>query len=705
MGLIKHDSKPTWTRLTFATCASILAVAVHPGVANELTEVVLENGQVASTWDVGIAAFDEAIGYGDCVGDGGAGCPTVDWRWVSNPEKGTVLRASWTDNGQLAGVYFKSSSANDFSVYARGEVVFDIRTVSGSAGLVMKVDCGWPCTSGDQRLAQTINSDWQTISVPVSRLVNGGLDLAYVDTGLVFWPADRVATEIEIDNVIWRTSDPVIDHDDGDGPDIDLSQLTGPSSPLTYEGYSLIWADEFTGSQLDTQFWNYNIGDSGWGNNEWQYYQRQNASLTQGFLLITAKKESKGNADYTSARIKTEGLFSFTYGRVDIRAALPRGQGIWPALWALGSNFSEVGWPYSGEIDIMEMIGGSGREDTVHGTVHWNIGGLTAPYAHTYVGGSYYGNDFSEGFNVFSIIRTKTSIEWRVNDIPYYQFEIDDSESLAPFRKPFFLIFNIAVGGNWPGYPDASTQFPQRMVVDYVRIFEPSESPANLDSDSDGLTEEYELSIGTDPYDSDSDDDGLDDGREIELDTDPTSFDSDGDGFGDGSEVAAGTDPTDPLSNAGISSSGRLEVPAFAEHMSGVGLFSGWNCDGQNISIQFEDGTSLPVAYGTDRADTASVCGDSNNGFGLLFNFNLMGSGTHTVKALANDVEFDRVTFYVSEMSSGEFLRGASAETIVEDFPRPGHSVKLVWDEALQNFKIVSESSPAATGARYRTGN
>ena len=243
------------------------------------------------------------------------------------------------------------------------------------------------------------------------------------------------------------------------------------------------------------------------------------------------------------------------------------------------------------------------------------------------------------------------------------------------------------------------------MVVDYVRIFEPSESPANLDSDSDGLTEEYELSIGTDPYDSDSDDDGLDDGREIELGTDPTSFDSDGDGFGDGSEVAAGTDPTDPLSNAGISSSGRLEVPAFAEHMSGVGLFSGWNCDGQNISIQFEDGTSLPVAYGTDRADTASVCGDSNNGFGLLFNFNLMGSGTHTVKALANDVEFDRVTFYVSEMSSGEFLRDASAETIVEDFPKPGHSVKLVWDEALQNFKIVSESSPAATGARYRTGN
>ena len=705
MGLIKHDSKPTWTRLTFATCASILAVAVHPGVANELTEVVLENGQVASTWDVGIAAFDEAIGYGDCVGDGGAGCPTVDWRWVSNPEKGTVLRASWTDNGQLAGVYFKSSSANDFSVYARGEVVFDIRTVSGSAGLLMKVDCGWPCTSGDQRLAQTINSDWQTISVPVSRLVSGGLELAYVDTGLVFWPADRVAIEIEIDNVIWRTSDPVTNDDDDDGPDLDLSQLTGPSSPLTYDGYSLIWADEFTGSQLDTQFWNYNIGDSGWGNNEWQYYQRQNASLTQGFLLITAKKESKGNADYTSARIKTEGLFSFTYGRVDIRAALPRGQGIWPALWALGSNFSEVGWPYSGEIDIMEMIGGSGREDTVHGTVHWNIGGLTAPYAHTYVGGSYYGNDFSEGFNVFSIIRTETSIEWRVNDIPYYQFEIDDSESLAPFRKPFFLLFNIAVGGNWPGYPDASTQFPQRMVVDYVRIFEPSESPANLDSDSDGLTEEYELSIGTDPYDSDSDDDGLDDGREIELDTDPTSFDSDGDGFGDGSEVAAGTDPTDPLSNAGISSSGRLEVPAFAEHMSGVGLFSGWNCDGQNISIQFEDGTSLPVAYGTDRADTASVCGDSNNGFGLLFNFNLMGSGTHTVKALANDVEFDRVTFYVHEMSSGEFLRDASAETIVEDFPRPGHSVKLVWDEALQNFKIVSESSPAATGARYRTGN
>ena len=683
-----------------STLLLILSLSLGSLAETPSVQPVLENSEIASAWNAGIGAFDEALGFDVCLNDGGAACPTVDWAWVDSPGRNQVLRGSWEDNNMLAGIYFKAEPGIDLSEFANGLIEFDARVTSGSAGISIKVDCQYPCTSGDIHLPQTLTTAWQTYRIAVSQLVSGGLDLYRVDTGLVFWPTNREAVSIEIDSIRWSTESLAPPEDNWN-----LEDLTGPTSPRQYEGFDLMWEDEFTGSQLNLNHWNFNIGNSGWGNNEWQYYQEANAEVRDDHLIITARREQRGGSDYTSARIKTEGVISFTYGRVDIRAALPRGQGIWPALWALGDNFSEVGWPYSGEIDIMEMIGGSGREDTVHGTVHWNIGGLSAPYAHTYVGGSYYGNDFSEGFNVFSIIRTETSIEWRVNDIPYYQFEIDDSESLAPFRKSFFLIFNIAVGGNWPGYPDASTQFPQRMAVDYVRIFEPSESPSNNDSDSDGLTDEYEVSIGTDPYDSDSDDDGLDDGREIELGTDPTNFDSDGDGFGDGSEVTAGTDPTDPFSNPEIASSGRLEVPAFAEHMSGIGLFSGWKCEGQNISIQFEDGTSLPVAYGTDRADTATVCGDSNNGFGLLFNFNLLGSGTHTVKALADDIEFDRVTFYVSEMSSGEFLRDASAETIVEDFPKPGHSVKLVWDEALQNFRIASETSPATAGARYRTSN
>ena len=258
----------------------------------------------------------------------------------------------------------------------------------------------------------------------------------------------------------------------------DNTESGGPDSPLRYDDFHLVWSDEFSGTRLDQQSWSHDIGtgSEGWGNNEWQYYRSSNISVADGFLSITAKRENYGGRNYTSSRIKTEGLMAFTYGRVDIRAKLPRGQGIWPALWALGSNFSEVGWPYSGEIDIMEMIGGSGREDTVHGTVHWNIGGLSAPYTHTFTGGTFTAGDFSADFNVFSVIRTADQIEWRVNDVPYYQFAIDDSASLAAFRKPFFLIFNVAVGGNWPGYPDDTTSFPQQMVVDYVRIFEPAGS-------------------------------------------------------------------------------------------------------------------------------------------------------------------------------------------------------------------------------------
>ena len=228
------------------------------------------------------------------------------------------------------------------------------------------------------------------------------------------------------------------------------------------------------GTSLKSQLWNHDIGGWGWGNNESQYYRPDNTSIQEGHLVITAKEEAFGGKSYTSSRIKTEGSRTFTYGRVDIRAALPRGQGIWPALWALGENFADVGWPYSGEIDIMEMIGGQGREAEVHGTVHWNRGGLGAPYSHTYIGGKTRKavGDFADGFNVFSLVRTEDQIEWYVNDELYYSFAINDSADLAPFRKPFFLIFNIAVGGNWPGYPDASTQFPQHLVVDYVRVFD-----------------------------------------------------------------------------------------------------------------------------------------------------------------------------------------------------------------------------------------
>ena len=507
----------------------LLGTASH-ATDEDITQLVVTEGAVDPFWTAGIGAFDESIGWNDCVNDNGADCPSVNWSWQSDVERGQVLTAEWIENHATAGIYFKSSTPRDLTAYVNGYVSFDIRSASSTANIVMKIDCVYPCTSGDFSVSPTITETWQQIDIPVAQLVNAGLDLTSVDTGLVLWPTGSNAVTLYIDNVRWRAS-----------PGAEPPPLTGPDSPSSYDGFDLVWADEFTGDQLNVENWNHDIGGGGWGNNESQYYREENVSLSEGFLTITAKQEDYGGRNYTSSRIKTEGLVDFTYGRVDIRAALPRGQGIWPALWALGSNFSEVGWPYSGEIDIMEMIGGAGRENTVHGTVHWNVGGLNSSYAHTYVGEAFTSNDFSTGFNVFSIIRTEEQIEWRVNDTPFYQFNIDDSASLAAFRKPFFLIFNIAVGGIWPGYPDASTTFPQKMIVDYVRVFEPTDP--DLDTDQDGLTDTEESALGTDPNNPDSDGDGLSDGEEVTLGTHPSRPDTDEDGVSDGDEVAAGTDP------------------------------------------------------------------------------------------------------------------------------------------------------------------
>ncbi|MEO0639590.1 MAG: glycoside hydrolase family 16 protein, partial [Bacteroidota bacterium] len=162
---------------------------------------------------------------------------------------------------------------------------------------------------------------------------------------------------------------------------------------------------------------------------------------------------------------------SFQYGRVDIRALLPKGQGIWPALWMLGSNFSSVGWPRCGEIDIMELVGGGeGKDDVVHGTVHWEQDGQRALF-----GGDYQlpTGIFNDEFHVFSIIWTENAIRWLVDDIEYHVINTSPAE-LDEFRNSFFFIFNVAVGGDWPGSPDGSTEFPQMMVVDYVRVFQPN---------------------------------------------------------------------------------------------------------------------------------------------------------------------------------------------------------------------------------------
>lgn len=247
---------------------------------------------------------------------------------------------------------------------------------------------------------------------------------------------------------------------------------TGYSTPMSYPGYSLVWNDEFDGSSLSSA-WTYDIGTGswGWGNNELQYYRTENAVVDSGVLTITAKAESFDGQSYTSSRIKTQGLTSFQYGRIDIRAVLPYGQGIWPALWMLGDNISTVGWPQCGEIDIMELVGGtsaSGAGDNrVHGTLHWDEGG------HANFGGSnaLSSGIFADEWHVFSIIWDSNQIRFLRDDVQYHVMNISGAEK-TEFHQNFFFIFNIAVGGNWPGSPDASTVFPQRMYVDYVRVFQ-----------------------------------------------------------------------------------------------------------------------------------------------------------------------------------------------------------------------------------------
>lgn len=233
----------------------------------------------------------------------------------------------------------------------------------------------------------------------------------------------------------------------------------------------LVKADEFnTAGAPDNALWTYDIGtgQNGWGNNELQYYtdRPENVKVEDGMLKITARRESFEGSAYTSARIKTKGLFEQAYGRFEARIQLPWGQGIWPAFWMLGANDDEVIWPQCGEIDIMEY---RGQEPTViHGSVHGP--GYSAGQAITkrYV----LQNDrFDTGFHIFGIEWGPDYINFYVDNVLYNQITPADVTGEWVFNQPFYIILNVAVGGSFVGPPGINTTFPQTMLVDYVRIY------------------------------------------------------------------------------------------------------------------------------------------------------------------------------------------------------------------------------------------
>ncbi|MDP4248692.1 MAG: glycoside hydrolase family 16 protein [Bacteroidota bacterium] len=238
-----------------------------------------------------------------------------------------------------------------------------------------------------------------------------------------------------------------------------------------YRGYRLVWRDEFNGSRLSGGDWNYETGGSGWGNNELEYYTAgdSNAYLQNGNLVIEAKKEDRGTRHYTSARITTAGKHEFQYGRIDIRAKLPVLPGMWPALWMLGNDINTKGWPYCGEIDIMELIGKNPKQ--VVGSFHWkNDDATEGTLNNRYDLGQ---GDFSQSFHLYSLIWKKDQYEILVDNNVYVKARAADIKTAYnPFNHPFYLIFNVAVGGDWPGPPDQHTAFPQKMLVDYVRVYQ-----------------------------------------------------------------------------------------------------------------------------------------------------------------------------------------------------------------------------------------
>ncbi len=233
-----------------------------------------------------------------------------------------------------------------------------------------------------------------------------------------------------------------------------------------------LWHDEFDGTAIDSLKWSFEIGkgSNGWGNNEKEFYtdRPENAYVKDGILHIRAVKESYQGSDYTSARMVTKGKFSFTYGMVEARIALPSGKGIWPAFWMLGENIDSVGWPACGEIDIIEAIN---DENVVYGTCHWFNNGHAQHGKST---ADFYGARFPldvTKFHDYKLVWNEKVISMYVDGFKYNEMIIENNAGgTNAFHKPFFLILNVAVGGKWPGFEIDDSQFPNEMLVDYIRV-------------------------------------------------------------------------------------------------------------------------------------------------------------------------------------------------------------------------------------------
>jgi len=250
--------------------------------------------------------------------------------------------------------------------------------------------------------------------------------------------------------------------------------LAGCASPgagdaaISPAGWTLAWSDEFDGAAIDRAKWTFDTGGHGWGNAELQHYTErpENARVENGKLVIEARRQAYGGNAYTSARLKTAGLMEQMHGRFEARIKVAQGQGIWPAFWMLGADPGNIGWPRRGEIDIMENIGK--EPSIVHGTVHGpGYSGANAFGAPVRLASGKYADDF----HVFAVEWEAGEIRWYRDGVHFHTARPDLVKGEWVFEHPFFVLLNLAVGGYWPGNPDEGTVLPQRMLVDWVRVY------------------------------------------------------------------------------------------------------------------------------------------------------------------------------------------------------------------------------------------
>ncbi|MDC0559170.1 glycoside hydrolase family 16 protein, partial [Candidatus Izimaplasma bacterium] len=264
---------------------------------------------------------------------------------------------------------------------------------------------------------------------------------------------------------------------DNECVEVEVDTCFAPDDYSTTLTYEMVWNDEFDGTELDPSNWVYEVNGGGGGNNELQYYTANNTTVADGFLTITAKKEAYNGMDYTSSRVTTYNRAYFKYGIFEVRAKLPSGRGTWPAIWMMPQYSRYGGWPNSGEIDIMEHVGYN--QNVIHGTIHtdWyngkegtQKGGSTSSY-----------QDVSTEFHTYKIEWLPDKIKFFVDDVLYYTY-IDSSyatcptSKIWPFNSSFFIVLNVAVGGDWGGVQGVDENaFPTSMVLDYVRVYQATE--------------------------------------------------------------------------------------------------------------------------------------------------------------------------------------------------------------------------------------